>query len=357
MGRAEGRAIVVVAAAVPLAVPRRFERRREACGLAPVGRRCLGVAGAFTHPGHAVVDVEQEEAEPCALAAAGRAHEVHAVVPVAAAEERQAVLPAGARAVHRAAAMIEHRAGLGPDLRLVVRLDRVRGERRSDEERHHFMQQRLVARLTHVFGDRERQPQQVVGTPRAQAPARGLVPPVLHVPFDELPAGGPQQVRACDRGRGMAERQHVLDLIAEAEGAARLEVPRARVDAARQRLVQQPRVHHRVERVVGRPHLHRIQQACPVRFHAAARLGGAVHLCEAGGERLRMCLIVALAEHDHEFRGGSRAERDPDVERGAGVEATAETRHQAAHEPGGRIVCAMAPEERHAIAGGGARRM
>ena len=104
---------------------------------------------------------------------------------------------------------------------------------------------------SHVVGDRVGQPEQVVGAAGARAAAAGDVPPVLHVALDELARGRAQQVLAR-RGPGRAsdERHRVLELVAEAEGAARLVVAGAGPHAAGQVLVQEPAVQHHVERVV-----------------------------------------------------------------------------------------------------------
>ena len=45
---------------------------------------------------------------------------------------------------------------------------------------------------------------------------------MLHVAFDELPRRGVQQVRAAEVRPRVQQRQHVLELIAEAERAAGL---------------------------------------------------------------------------------------------------------------------------------------
>ena len=67
-------------------------------------------------------------------------------------------------------------------------------------------------------------------------PAAGrLVPPVLHVALDELPAGGAQQVLARELGPREQQRHHVLQLVAEAEGAAGLVVAGARPEPAGER--------------------------------------------------------------------------------------------------------------------------
>ena len=89
------------------------------------------------------------------------------------------------------------------------------------------------------------------------------MPPVLHVAFDEL-ARGAQQVlaqRAWVRADG--ERHDVLELVAEAVGAARLVEGRARPHAAGERLVEQPAVQHEVHGAVGRLHLDRAERRRP----------------------------------------------------------------------------------------------
>src|SRR5207247_10365961 len=86
------------------------------------------------------------------------------------------------------------------------------------------------------------QPDAIVGDASADPPARRRVPPVLDVALDELPGGGSAQVVACDVAPGDGERHHVLELIAEAVGAAGLIEGRAGPDAAGERLVEEPPV-------------------------------------------------------------------------------------------------------------------
>ena len=88
-----------------------------------------------------------------------------------------------------------------------------------------------VAGGLQVVRHRIGQPQQIVRAARSQAAAARLVPPVLHVAFDELPSRGAEQMLAREVGPGQQQRHHVLQLIAEAEGAARLVVAGARPEA------------------------------------------------------------------------------------------------------------------------------
>ncbi len=82
------------------------------------------------------------------------------------------------------------------------------------------------------------------------------MPPVLNVAFDELPAGAHQQMGADQPRLGVNERHDVLQLVAEAERAARLVIPAARPESAGERLVDQPAVGEHVDGFVGGLDLH-----------------------------------------------------------------------------------------------------
>ena len=196
--RAQRRAVVVVAAPVPLAVPGRARARRRAAA-PPAGsdRRAARSSRRIADRRKRGEDGVQEEAEPRALAAALRPDAVHPVVPVAAADQRQPVRADGQALVDRANAMFEERAVFGRTRRAARR--RSAGPASSGGASRNGMRSsstRGVAGCRHVLGDDERQPQQIVGATRSQAAAARLVPPVLHVAFAELTAGGAQDVRA-----------------------------------------------------------------------------------------------------------------------------------------------------------------
>ena len=89
------------------------------------------------------------------------------------------------------------------------------------------------------------------------------MPPVLHVALDELPRRGVHQLRAAEVGPHVEQRQHVLQLIAEPEGAAGLIRTAPRPDAARQRLIEQPAIDDQIERVVWRADLDRAEHLVP----------------------------------------------------------------------------------------------
>ena len=87
---------------------------------------------------------------------------------------------------------------------------------------------------------------------------------MLHVAFDELPRGGAQQMCARQIGPRYAKRHHILQLVAETIGAARLVEAGARPDAAGQRLIGQPAVQENVQRTVRCLHLYRAENVDPI---------------------------------------------------------------------------------------------
>ena len=170
-----------------------------------------------------------------------------------------------------------------------------------------------------AYGSHSRSSEQRVRVPR---PARRM-PPVLDVAFDELPRRGQQQMRAAEIRPRVEQRQHVLQLIAEAERAARLVRAAPRPDAAAERLIQQPAIHDQVERVVRRagPGSRR---ACRPRTRAARRATSSTSLepRRSAAARSTACAAVAsLAQHERDASRLARRDLDGDLQRSARVEA------------------------------------
>ncbi len=102
-----------------------------------------------------------------------------------------------------------------------------------------------------------------------------------------------------------SQRHRVLQLVAEAVGAARLVEAGARPGAAGQRLVEQPAIHHDVEGAIGRLDLHVAGELVPVRAHLrkdayrdrrlryAATSARAASLSAASPNRKTTSLVVA----------------------------------------------------------------
>ena len=90
---------------------------------------------------------------------------------------------------------------------------------------------------------------------------------MLNISFRKLTGRAQEQVLAHEMRPGVDECHHVLQLIAETEGAARLVGCAARPKAARQGLVQEPAVGQHVEGRVRCFHLDRAERVVPVLPH------------------------------------------------------------------------------------------
>jgi hypothetical protein len=131
----------------------------------------------------------QEEAEPRAFASSLVTDEIHAVVPVAAAKERKPVSAGCDPAVDGAQAMFEQRPSLPGRGRCAIGLVLVGREQRRRQIWDPFVEYAGVAGHAHVLGGHMGQPEEIVRAAAAQTAAGRLVPPVLHIAFDELPPG------------------------------------------------------------------------------------------------------------------------------------------------------------------------
>src|SRR6185436_14293815 len=107
--RAERRAVVEVGPAIPVAVPRLFERDRQPVQLAAEPRRPRRVSLALGQHRELPEDLGEEPPQPHALATALVADAVHAVVPVADSDQRQTVRSGGETALDRTHAVVVER--------------------------------------------------------------------------------------------------------------------------------------------------------------------------------------------------------------------------------------------------------
>ncbi len=323
---------------------------------AKIGKGCVAIRP--RHRGELPEHVVQEEAQPDALALAPHPHQIHAVVPVAGTDQRQAMLTEPQAVPDGAHAMLIQAGRLGGavgqvEVGIVIGVDRA-----TFQEVREFIQHSGVATACHVAAYRQGQPEVVVRTVRAHAPARRRMPPVLDIALQELAARAQQQVFAHPPRLGVDERHHVLQLIAKAKGAARLVVAATRPDPACQGLVEQPAVGQHIDRWVGGFHLHRAERVVPVlpyRFERATRgqcSAEALHkLCGVSG-------VAADAKPEDDVARLSVGQVEIYLERGTGIQAGAHLAGKLLPLHGGRIAQrAVAPEKFRAVARQGALRV
>ncbi len=254
-------------------------------------------------------------------------------------------------------AVFVHGAALARAARQVVVRILFRLEQTPFDKRQVFVEDAQIAGAGHVAPDAQRQPQVVVRALGAHAPVRRRMPPVLHIALHELVGRAQhqlvvQQLRFCMDGG-----HRILQLVAEAEGAAGLVVAAARPDAAGDGLVHQPAVGDDVQRRFRRFDVHRTERLFPVGVHGRQRLvrclGAAVFLHHAAG------VGVAAAgdtEHEHDFAFLARQQVERRLDGGAGVEPRPHLAGQAraahGHRRGQRAVTA---QKFGAVGGNGAR--
>ena len=276
--RSQRRAVVEVGATVPVAIPAvALDILAQLCRLFLAARGEGAVAAHARKLGELHQHVIQEETQPHAFAFAVCANHVHAVVPVTCADERQAALAEAQTSEDGAHAVLIQIGGFVRATGHVVIRILFRGDLAAVEKGYGFVQHPGVAGGEDVAAQRQRQPQVVVGAVRAHAAVGSGMPPMLNIAFAELMCRTAQQVLARERGLGMDQRHHVLQLIAEAECPARLVIAAARPQTAGQGLIYQPAVGEHVERLIGCFHLYCAQSAVPVfvyRFARSARGSG-----------------------------------------------------------------------------------
>ena len=203
---------------------------------------------------------------------------------------------------------------------------------------------------------RQRQEHQVVGDAGADAGTGRRVPPVLHVPFLELPRGRAQDLSPRLVGGTGDQGHHVLELVAEAVGATGLVKRRPPPDPAGQDLVGQPAVHHHVQGGVGGLHLNGTQHPVPQRLHLGQRLPGPPGGGVGRGQLPHSFRRVRLPQDEDDLFRLAGGQGDRRHERGARVERRPGTAGQARAAESGRVGRrAVAAQELGPVGGGGVR--
>ena len=352
-GRAERRAIIVIAALIPLAIPGlAFQRRFQGVHMAAPFLRPLRFAARVGNFRKARHRRAMQPGQPDAFAMAVFANPVHAVVPIARSHQRQAVAAQRQAVVEGQRAMLVKAGEMIRHMRLEQAVMLAIAQPWAFEIGQALVPELAVARRLDIVHGAISQPRPIVGDAGAH-PLPGIgPPPMLDIALDKLAARRPQQMGAGEIGAHQSQRHAVLQLVAEAIGPAGLVEGRARPDAAGQRLVHQPAIQHDIHGAVGRLHLHLFEDAFPLLAHIFQQsiwIGGA----HFGDKRLRLRLPGRLSQQDNDLRGGTGGQRDNGLQGGAGIEAGSDSAGQGglAQQRGGTGQRAIAPQKLATVAG------
>src|ERR1041385_3765153 len=119
-------------------------------------------------------------------------------------------------------------------------------------ERDDFVQNAEVACGLDILRCGVWQPEAVIGYSRANTFPQWRKPPMLHIPLDELPFRGAQQMFSGNLWHRDAECHDILELITKSVCAAGLVKRGACPYPAGERLIEQPTVHHHVHCAIRR---------------------------------------------------------------------------------------------------------
>ena len=194
------------------------------------------------------------------------------------------------------------------------------------EERRLVVDDREVAGFLDVVGGDERHPEQVVRHLRDVPLLGQRMPPVVDRAVGELVRGVQPELRAAARRVDRQVDLRVLQLVAEAEGAALLVVAAAAPQARGDRLIADPVVGDGVEDVVRRLDAVRAEQRAP----RGAGVGQGA-LDDAGvavpvEQRFRLGAVLPRGKRVDDDAPLSRGELQRRAERGDGVLVAAEAR-------------------------------
>ena len=159
---------------------------------------------------------------------------------------------------------------------------------------------------------------------------------MLDVALDKLVGGREQEVLADQPGLGMDEGEHVLELVAEAEGPTRLVEPRAAPEARRYHLVEEPAVHQQVHGPVRRLDRDGREGPVPVPPDRCERVASRGHAAMPLDQGLRLVRVSAEAEGEDDDDLLAVGDLERDLERPARVEPGAHPAREADSFQGGR---------------------
>ena len=224
--------------------------------------------------------------------------------------------------IERTRAVLVERCVLLGDVRQIVGVVLLGFERPAAQEVQILIEHRGIACRFNVVGGDVSKPGAIIGDLGAHALPRRGQPPVLHVALDELPRGRAQHLFAREVRMRQHERHGILQLVAEAIGAACLIKSGTRPHAAGERLIQEPAIERDVHLALGRLHLHCRERFVPEGDDGAQpllKIGRAVTTHELAGLRG----AFGLAQKEHHLTRRLRIDPHGALKRRAGIEARA----------------------------------
>jgi hypothetical protein len=181
---------------------------------------------------------------------------------------------------------------------------------------------------------------------------------MLDISFRELTGSAAEQVLAHEVRPGVDERHHVLQLIAETEGPARLVGSAPRPETARYGLVQEPSVDQHIERGVRCFHLHGAQCVIPVLPHLIESPARRSRSPEAIRQVAGVIVAPSYAEREDDLTLFPVRYLEGHMDRGAGIQSGPHLARKPRPPHGGRTPKrAVAPNEFLPVAGNGSSRI
>src|SRR5208282_193345 len=223
------------------------------------------------------------------------------------------------------------------------------------EEVDRFVQYSGIPRAENVPVRRQGQPEVIIRTVRAHASARWGMPPMLDTAIAKLTGRAEEQVLTKKVWLGMDKRHHVLQLVAETEGAPRLVECAPPPKTARESLVDEPAVSQDVEGLVGCFHLHRAKRVLPVLPNRFERVMGGSRFAKTTHQVVSVIFAMAYAESEDDLTLLPVCQLERNLYRGTGVQSSPRSPGHPGSSHGSRIPKrAVAAKELSPIAGHGA---
>src|SRR6185312_5843498 len=167
--RTQRRAVVVIAAPVPRAIPCLRQRLAQGVGMVAPAAGTFAIAALLGDRCQRGDGGQEEPAQPAAFTAAGGAHGVHAVVPVAGADQRQAMRADGEAAVDRARRVFVQARHVVTVAGREERVGRAVLARRAGQPWQRFVEYGVVTADAHVVHGHVDQPEPIVADAGADA--------------------------------------------------------------------------------------------------------------------------------------------------------------------------------------------